>query len=195
MSGIRTRIGRRSVAAAVIVAGVSALGSTADAVPAGSVVTRYSADGHTQIDVTSGRIKITAAGSAVYLQTVGAWTGDSLTTVRGQLTETVQTSANSAEQSWTLDHAPAAPGDLTIAVAATGLDLAGTTDTGLLLRRTGDMNVSYSNGTWIDADGHATAVPAHYVNGQILLTVPAKLITESTYPAVLDPQIIVTPIT
>ncbi|MEV4264003.1 hypothetical protein [Kribbella sp. NPDC049584] len=192
---MRKRIGRGSIAAAVIVAGVSALASTAGAVPVDSVIARYSPDGHTQIDVSSGRIKITAGGSAVYLQTVGAWAGDNGTTVRGQITEKVQTSGGSAEQSWTLDHAPAASGDLSIAVAATGLDFAGTTDTGLLLRRTGDMNVSYSNGTWIDADGHATAVPAHYVNGRILLTVPAKLITESSDPAVLDPQIIVTPIT
>ena len=68
------------------------------------------------------------------------------------------------------------------------------TGTGLLLRHAG-VNVDYGNGTWIDANGRASAVPAHYGNGRILLTVPAKLIQESTYPAVLDPQVIVTPIT
>ena len=68
------------------------------------------------------------------------------------------------------------------------------TGTGLLLRHAG-VNVDYGNGTWIDANGRASAVPAHYGNGRILLTAPAKPITQSTYPAVLDPQVIVTPIT
>jgi hypothetical protein len=54
--------------------------------------------------------------------------------------------------------------------------------------------VSYSHGTWIDAGGHATAVPARFDGGRILLTVPADVVSRSTYPAVLDPEIVVTPI-
>jgi hypothetical protein len=162
------------------------------------------------LNVTDGRIQVTAGGFSVILETAGAWRGDVAldttvrtstvtgpglaTTARGAFAETVREDADGAEQSWGFDQAPGTSGDLTVAVAVPGLDLVGATDTGLRLRSAGQVDVSYSNGTWVDAAGHATAVPARYDNGRILLTVPADVVAKSSYPAVLDPKIIVTPI-
>ncbi|MER7245748.1 hypothetical protein [Kribbella sp. NPDC000426] len=210
MSNIRRYLRRQSLVAAVAIAGAGIVAGTAVATPARSLTAGL--DGYSQVEITGGRIQIGTGDSSAFLETIGARRGSSVldvtagssavagpvvTTSRGQFSETVQKGAAGAEQSWTLDHAPGTSGDLTIAVVTSGLDLTQVTDSGLVLRGAGvnAVNVSYSNGTWIDANGHASPVPARYANGQILLTVPAKLIAETAFPAVLDPQIIVTPIT
>jgi hypothetical protein len=46
----------------------------------------------------------------------------------------------------------------------------------------------------VEADGDRWEVPATFIDGRIQLTVPASVLTSSSFPAVLDPQIIVTPI-
>jgi hypothetical protein len=118
-----------------------------------------------------------------------------VTTVHASFAETVEYGADGIEQSWYFEQAPGATGDLTIVVGATGLDYVSTSTDGLLLRRTGELDVHYSHGTWLEANGSHTPIPVRFDHGRILLTVPASLVARSTYPAVLDPKIIVTPIT
>jgi hypothetical protein len=117
-----------------------------------------------------------------------------ITTVRAAFAETVENEADGIEQSWRFEHAPGNAGDLVIEVGATALDYLGSDERGLHLRRGNELDVSYSHGTWLDAGGHAWVVPARYDSGRILLTVPAAVVAGSAFPAVLDPQIIVTPI-
>ncbi len=147
--------------------------------------------------------------AAIDLETVAVWRGDlalDVTVLGSELTapgvvamvrtdfvETVQDIPDGVEQSWDFAHAPGAAGDLVVAVGTTELDYVGTTNSGVDLRRTGELDVHYSHGVWIDAGGHSWAVPARYDNGRIILTVPADVVGHSTYPAVLDPIIIVTP--
>lgn len=144
------------------------------------------------------------------LETVAAWRGDTsldvavvgsdlsspdvVTTLRTDFVETVQNSPGGVEQSWRFERAPGKAGDLVLAVGATDLDYLGSDDRGLYLRRAGELEVSYSHGTWIDAGGHAWAIPARFDGGRIVLTVPAAAVASSTFPAVLDPKIVVTPI-
>ena len=153
---------------------------------------------------------IRLGSSAAHLETVAASRGDvaldlavlsnevlspgAVTTVHASFAETVEYGADSIEQSWYFEQAPGATGDLTIVVGTTGLDYVSTSADGLLLRRPGELDVHYSHGTWLEANGSHTPIPARFDHGRILLTVPAALVARSTYPAVLDPQIVVTPI-
>jgi hypothetical protein len=160
---------------------------------------------------TAADSSVTQVGSLVIdLETVAARRGDTaldmtvvgselagpgvITTVRAAFAETVENEADGIEQSWRFEHPPGNAGDLVIEVGATDLDYMDSDDRGLHLRRSGKLDVSYSHGTWLDAGGHAWAIPARYDSGRILLTVPAAVVAGSAFPAVLDPKIIVTPI-
>lgn len=107
--------------------------------------------------------------------------------------EIVQGDADLAEQSWQFEQPPGTTGDLTIAVGTTGLDYIGATSDGLRLRRPDGVDVGYSHGTWIDASGIRSPVPAVFDRRRILLTVPAAVVADSVFPAVLDPVIVIPP--
>jgi hypothetical protein len=114
--------------------------------------------------------------------------------VRAEFVEMVQDIPDGIEQSWRFEHAPGKAGDLVVAVGTPDLEYVGTTDDGLKLRRAGEFDVHYSHGIWIDADGHSWAVRARYDKDRIMLTVPADIVANSSFPVVLDPKIIVTPL-
>jgi hypothetical protein len=117
-----------------------------------------------------------------------------ITTVRTSLVETIETLPDATEQSWYFEQAPGRTGDLVVVVGVTGLDYVSTSAEGLLLHRPGELDVRYSHGFWLESNGTRTPIPATYDRGRILLTVPATLVARSTYPALLDPKIIVTPV-
>jgi hypothetical protein len=131
-------------------------------------------------------VDVTARGSTQ--------SADSVTISRGAVTETIAATADGAEQSWGFRQTPGTSGDLTVSIQTTGLTYANTTADGLHLQQTGVLDLAYSNGTWIDARDHRWPVPARFDHGLILLTVPAQALAGTTYPAVLDPQIEVNPI-
>lgn len=140
------------------------------------------------------------------LQTVAAWrtgmpldaavratvqrAGNVIETRRGDFFELLHNRPDGVEQTWHFEQAPAGDGDLVIAVDATGLELAGVTDGGLHFRqREGELGFRYSHGTWIEADGDRWEVKAAYDSGRILLAVPDEVVSNSTYPVVLDPTV------
>jgi hypothetical protein len=123
----------------------------------------------------------------------GTQTADSVTISRGTVTETIAATADGAEQSWCFQQAPGTSGDLTVTIQTTKLTYGNTTTDGLHLRQPGVLDLAYGTGTWIDAGDHRWPVPARFDHGLIQLTVPAELITETTFPAVLDPEIEVDP--
>lgn len=47
----------------------------------------------------------------------------------------------------------------------------------------------YGHGTWVDADGARTHVPARFVDGLVELRVPSSVVEASAYPSVLDPSV------
>lgn len=146
---------------------------------------------------TAGFETVAAArgGRPLDVAETGEVAGAGLVTIeRAGLTETVRTDAGGAEQSWTFAHAPGTSGDLTLAVQPSNLDYLGADAAGLRLGKAG-LDVSYSVGTWVDARGRQWTVPVTYVDGRIQLTVSDQILGSSAFPAVLDPQIIVTPIT
>ena len=115
-------------------------------------------------------------------------------TKRAAFTEQLRSTAEGAEQSWRFAQPPGAQGDLVVQVTPAGVAYLSSSAEGLQFVRAGELTLRYSHGVWIEADGDRTAIPAQFVNGQIQLTVPAVVMAGTAFPAVLDPQIIVTPI-
>jgi hypothetical protein len=170
------------------------------------------------LDVTSGIIGLTPTsstpatdGPAITLNTQAASRGTTpldltpatttavspglFTTTRADLTETVQAIPGGAEQSWCFPQPPPGTGELTLTLATTGLTYQATTSDGIHFSHDPATGLAYHNGTWTDAAGQHWAVPVHYTNGTIQLTVPAAALTTSAYPAQLDPKVVVIPIT
>ena len=81
-----------------------------------------------------------------------------------------------------------------ITVDAVGLDSLPTGGTGVELQHPGAFRVRDSHGIWVDANGPRTAVPARFDGGHILLIVPAAVVNASGFPATLDPEIVVDPL-
>lgn len=110
--------------------------------------------------------------------------------VHGALTEHLRNSEQGVEQSWSFDTAPSGQGELWVRIPVQGLVHTGTSASGLHFAdaRTG-LGFSYGHGTWVDARGQRTAVPAEFAEGAIHLRVPEQVLTASAYPAVLDPVI------
>lgn len=118
---------------------------------------------------------------------------DVVETVRADFIELLRNTETGAEQSWRFSQPPGGSGDLVIEVTPSGVSYSSVTATGLRFT-SAQLEMTYGHGTWIDADGDRWSIPATFLNGHISLTVPAAVLSSSAFPAVLDPQIIVTPI-
>lgn len=106
---------------------------------------------------------------------------------RAAVTELIENSAAGVEQSWRFAASPGA-GDLVIELAVSGLPLVARTASGLHFAA-GGLGLRYSNGTWIGADGRATAVAAVHRDGVVELRVPGEVVAATRFPAILDPVI------
>lgn len=94
----------------------------------------------------------------------------------------------SAEQSWRFAARPAGDrASVTVVLAGATLDHAG--DDGLWLRASAGALIRYGHATWVDARGRRTAVPARWVGDRVAIEVPAAVVAEAAYPAVLDPSV------
>jgi hypothetical protein len=113
-----------------------------------------------------------------------------LAIARGEVVEHYRNRDDGVEQSWSFERAPSGTGPLRVRVEASGLAYVGETASGLHFAdaETG-LGFRYGHGTWIDAAGRETAVPAQWSNGGIELVVPSDVVASSRYPAVLDPII------
>jgi hypothetical protein len=104
--------------------------------------------------------------------------------------EVTRNSSEGVEQTWEFDSPPAGTGDVVVRVAVTGQDFIANSPSGLHFRDpSSGARTRYGHGTWIDRSGRKSAVPANFVDGRIVLRVPADTVDRSLYPAVLDPMI------
>lgn len=166
--------GRLSVAPLVPAAAAPSRGVFVPKVPA-SLETVGASRGATPLDVSPKRID-GAARATVEIQRVA-------------LLERLRNSARGLEQSWTFQREPQGDGDLVLRVAVSGRTPADVTRQGVLLTAAGAPPLRYSHATWVDADGRRTKLPVRPERGQLVLTVPAQVLSSSRYPAVLDPWI------
>ncbi len=145
-------------------------------------------------------------GDAVTVHTQGAWLGDralattarapvvqadgSATTERGPVRERFRNTADGVEQTFELDAAPAGDGALRVRVAVTGQDFVAETAGGFHFRSPGSaLGLRYGQATWIDAEGAAVALAAHWIEDAIEIVVPAAVLHDAAYPAMIDPVI------
>ncbi|HVK68062.1 MAG TPA: hypothetical protein VM694_26565, partial [Polyangium sp.] len=109
---------------------------------------------------------------------------------RGAVVEHLENDEEGVEQSFEFAERPTGEGDLEVKIVVTGEAFLGETEGGLHFAdpATG-LGVRYGVATWIDANGVRTHVDADFVDGRIVLRVPASVLDASAYPAVLDPVI------
>ena len=104
--------------------------------------------------------------------------------------ETVENKDDGVEVSWHFPSRPRNQGDLEVRLAASGLEYRGETAGGHHFHDPASgLGVRFGHATWIDADGERTAVSARWDGRAIVIGVPARVVDEAAYPAVLDPLI------
>lgn len=117
-------------------------------------------------------------------------TDGSLQIDRGAVVERLANGEEGVEQSFEIAARPAGTGDLVVRLAVSGQAFSEATSRGLhFTDPESGLGVRYGKATWIDARGVRTATPVTFEAGEIVLAVPASLIEDSAYPAVLDPVI------
>jgi hypothetical protein len=114
----------------------------------------------------------------------------SLRQKRGTVTELLANTPEGLSQSWEIPTLPAGRGDFVVRVAVSGQRYLGETAGGLhFIDDATGVGVRYGHATWVEANGHRTAVQARYIEGVIELRVPSTLVDTSVYPVVLDPVV------
>jgi MYXO-CTERM domain-containing protein len=106
----------------------------------------------------------------------------------GESVEVIAPAARGVEQSWELARRPAGTGDLRVRVRVDGASYAGRSPHGLRLR-TPQAMLGYDDVTWVDARGRRSRVDVRWEHGAIELRVPADVVEQSAFPAVLDPTV------
>ncbi|WNG30379.1 hypothetical protein F0U62_44985 [Cystobacter fuscus] len=107
---------------------------------------------------------------------------------RGEVVEHLRNGADGVEQSWRFERRPEGTEALEVRVPVEGGRFLGETAGGLHFAEGGTgLGVRYGHGTWVDARGERTPVPARFEGDAIVLRVPAPVVDASAYPAVLDP--------
>ncbi|MDB4933564.1 MAG: Flagellar hook-length control protein FliK [Labilithrix sp.] len=112
---------------------------------------------------------------------------------RGEVTERIESDDAGVEQSWRFERAPSGKGDLAVHVRTGGERYASRTDHGLHFASRGGAGpgLRYGTATWVDAGGRRTTITPRFdvASGEIVMTVPDRVLATSTYPAVLDPTL------
>lgn len=141
------------------------------------------------------RLRTTSVGRRGAVNTAHAYAireddGSVEASIAPAITEQLHNTRSGLEQSWTFDDVPDGTGDLVVRISASGEDFAGTTSTGLHFRDSAKgIGLAMSHARWIDADGTTTEIPLRYEHGEIAMLVPANVVENATYPAVLDPTV------
>lgn len=127
------------------------------------------------------------AATAPVHTNVGA-RGELLRDLGNGVVEVLANSAEGVEQSWRFERRPGQASALEVRVPVLAGRYVAATSGGLHFDA-GALMVRYGHGTWVDATGRATAVPARFEHGAVVLRVPGEVLARSAFPAVLDPVI------
>lgn len=113
----------------------------------------------------------------------------SLSLDRGGAREVLIARPNGLEQQWHFDAPLEGSSDLVVEIGVANAPPPRVDATKGLVFGDGDQAISYGHGTWIDARGTRTHVPAQWLGDRIALVVPASTLRSSVFPALLDPMI------
>ncbi len=109
---------------------------------------------------------------------------------RGPIDERVESGEEGIEQTWRFGVRPRGAGDLVVRVRVEGNRFAGKSAHGLaFVDDKTRARMTYGDGTWVDAAGVRTEVPARFVDGAVELRVSSVLVEASAFPAILDPSV------
>lgn len=114
---------------------------------------------------------------------------DGLQIERGTVREVIANREDGVEQSWQFSREPEGSGDIVVEVTVANQELIADTATGLHFKSNRGLGFKYSHGIWTGADGHEWDIQAKYSDGTISLHVPADIVAQTVFPAVLDPTI------
>ncbi len=151
-------------------------------------------DGRLEVTAVTGaadpfRLETTAIGGAPVDGEIALDADASVVIDRGAAVERWRNVAAGVEQTWELATAPAGGGSFVVELAVSGFTFAGAADDGLHFASARGGAMRYGHGTWVDADGQRSPVPARWTGASIVLEVPSAVIARSRFPAVLDPII------
>lgn len=107
---------------------------------------------------------------------------------RGAVVEEYESSESGVEQRWRFSEKPPGKGALVVRLPVREGRFVSASAGGLDFQAEA-WSVRYGHGTWVDAAGSRTQVPARFLRGAILLEVPEAVLGASQFPAVLDPMI------
>ncbi len=107
---------------------------------------------------------------------------------RGPSTEVLRATPSGVAQRWLVPEEPPGHGPLTVTVAVEGPAPGVAGPEGVRFAHARGAMV-YGAATWVDAGGRRTSLTQHVEGSTIIIDVPAALLAESDYPAVLDPVV------
>lgn len=105
----------------------------------------------------------------------------------GEVAERITPTETTLEQSWHFAELPRGEGDLVVEVRFAGMQAERTSALGVHFRALDGARARYGHATFIDAAGARTAVPVEVRGDRLAMHVPARVLEDAAYPAVLDP--------
>ncbi len=108
---------------------------------------------------------------------------------RGVAAERVGARADGIHQEWLFSDAVPYTGDLVIEVSVSGYRFTGATEGGLHFMGEDGVGLRYSQAVWQGQDGREYPIAPTFEDGRITITIPADVVAETTFPALLDPTI------
>ena len=106
----------------------------------------------------------------------------------GAVTEWLEAREGHLEQSFSFERAPEGQGPLEVELRVEGFTAARVDVTGAhFTGAEGSVGVRYGHGTWVDAHGVRTSLPLSLDGDRLRFRVPASVLDEDCFPAVLDP--------
>lgn len=113
---------------------------------------------------------------------------------RERFVESFEPGDEGYEQSWTFPARPTGEGDLVVEVELIGAQLDSADDRGVILSSK-EQQIVYTHGVWIDAVGKRSTVPVRFdtARRRLRMVIANDEVLRAKFPAVLDPQIIITP--
>jgi hypothetical protein len=109
--------------------------------------------------------------------------------VRGVVQEEITNREDGIQQEWRFEREPDGSGDITVEVAVSGQQFVVDNDSGLHFKSPQGLGFKYSDAIWVDSAGKEWPIASKFDNGRIVLNVPADVLAQTTFPAVLDPTV------
>ncbi|MGK0481389.1 MAG: hypothetical protein ACJAQ3_001362, partial [Planctomycetota bacterium] len=140
--------------------------------------------------VTSFELRAVTVGGEAFAFEPGdvSRAGDSVTLDRGSMREVYHLDTKTVEQTFVFDELPSA-GDLVVEVGVKSPWAVQADDASIRFVDPSFGEISYGKAFVVDANGQSVGIAREWVDGGIVLTVPAFFLAKATFPVTIDPPI------